>query len=300
MSSDAPSILVVDDSPVDLEIISIVCDALGCSVDVASNGLEAIKLYEQKHHALVLTDYVMEPMNGIYLTSLIKELNPGVNCIMVTGFPDQTLRRFIEENDIVDLVMKPIQSASLKETLRLALNRGRGATGQTTGIALSNRMDVCGPLVGEGEAIRKLREQVTDCTASNQPLLLQGPVGVGKLQIANFIHQNGRHGGSSCVEVPCASMDETTLRRDLIAADGRWGTLLNQAKNGTLILRNIEVLPLAVQRNLAAAFDEIAAAMYVITIADNSAETALERGDIDAEFYFKIAIEQIDVPLHSA
>lgn len=61
------SILIVDDSSVDLEIISIVCRMLGCDAEVVSDGFEAIKRCDPDVHDLVLCDYIMEPVDGIYV-----------------------------------------------------------------------------------------------------------------------------------------------------------------------------------------------------------------------------------------
>ncbi len=289
-------VLVVDDSSVDLEVISLVCDALGCSVDVASDGFEAIKLFQANRYDLVLTDYVMEPMNGVYVVSRIKELDPTANCILVTGFPDAAVRRVAQEGVVLDLVIKPIHAQSLKETLRLALNSERGATEQSSGIALSNRMDACAALQGDSEAIRILRQQIAECAACDDPLLLEGGAGGNQLTVARFLHENGPYGGSLPTEVNCGELDELALSRDLLGADDRWGVLLDRAKGGTLILNRIEALPRSIQLRLAQAFDAICSQMYVILVAETSIDAALERAEVAVELYFKITMKQITVP----
>ncbi|PXA04109.1 hypothetical protein DDZ13_08710 [Coraliomargarita sinensis] len=295
-SGSKPAVLVVDDSETDREIISIVCDALGCHVDLASDGLEALKLYNGKSYDLVLADYVMEPMNGIYVVSRIKEANPDAVCLIVTGFPNEDVRRFAHEGGVFDLITKPIQAQELKETLRLALNASQGATEKVSGIALSNRMDNCALLVGEGTEIRKIREQIAQSISSQKPLLIAGPGSTVKGEIARFIHRNGPQAGKRMVEVSCVAMEESALRYDLIAEGGAWCSLLRQAEGGTLVLDQILSLPLDVQKDLAAQFESISSKMQVLVLSDDLLEDALEEGRIDDEFYFKVTMDQIHLP----
>jgi len=290
-----PAVLVVDDSETDLEIISIVCDALGCHVDLASDGLKALNLYNRRSYDLVLTDYVMEPMNGIYLVSRIREINPDAVCLIVTGFPDSDVRRFATEGGVFDLITKPIQAAELKEMLRLALNKSQGATEKVSGIALSNRMDNCALFVGDSPRVQKIRRQIADSISSQRPLLIAGADGRVKKEIVRFIHDNGPHAGKQMVDLSCDRMDESSLRCDLIAEDGTWRRLLHQAKEGTLVLDQVLSLPLPVQRDLADQFDRISANMQVIALSDASLEEALNKGQIDDEFYFKVTMDQIEL-----
>ncbi|MEO0509565.1 MAG: response regulator [Verrucomicrobiota bacterium] len=298
MSPDSqPSVLVVDDSETDLEIISMVCSGLGCNVDLASDGFEALRLYEERRHDLILTDYFMEPMNGIYVISRIKELNPNAVCLIVTGFPNHTLRRFVEEGGVKDLIVKPIQATLLKETIRSALKGVGEGTKRLSGIALSNRMDNCPALVGDCTEINALRKQVAPRVVCEKPLLLIGPHGSGKYQIADFIHQNGPNADRPPIHVSCANMGEKSLRYDLIAEGGEWRSILRQAEGGTLILDQILALPLSVQADLAKHFEAITTKMHLIALTDQSVDDALQRGEIDDAFYFKLTTDLIEVPL---
>lgn len=295
MTTDTkPTVLVVDDSKVDLEMISIVCDALGCRVDLASDGPSAVALYREHRHDLLLTDYMMEPMNGIYVISQVKEINADAICILMTGFPDGAVRLFAAEGGNSELITKPTLTADLKETLRLALNLSKGATAKVTGIALTNRMDTCPGLVGESPAIRHIREQVASVIKSQKTTLLSGPKSTEKRQILEFIHSNGPHAAKAMVKVQC-DLNKQELRENLIAEGGKWRHLLRQSENGTLVLDEILSLPLSVQRDLADEFDKISSRMHVIAISDSSLEDALEQGRIDDEFYFKVTMDPIEV-----
>lgn len=290
------TVLIVDDSSVDLEIISIVCKLLGCEADVVSDGFDAINLYNPERHELVLCDYVMEPVNGIYVISKIKEMHPQAKCIMVSGFPDAQLRRFVEENHLYDLVVKPIQAETLRQILRLALDGGEGATEEIKGIALSNRMDACTALCGESEQMRKLRDQLAARIGSDRPLLLVSEPGGGKGEIADFVHQNGPRAGGTCVVCDCAKHSEKELATYLIDESGDLGVQIRRAEKGTLILHGVEKLPLVIQQRMAAAFDPITKSTRLILLADAPLEEGLEQGSVDDGFYFKFGSDVLEVP----
>ncbi|WPJ96336.1 response regulator [Coraliomargarita algicola] len=290
------TVLIVDDSSVDLEIISMVCRVLGCNTDVVSDGFEAINCYDPERHALVLCDYVMEPVNGIYVISKIRETYPHAKCIMVSGFPDVQLRSFVEENHLFDLVVKPIHTETLKKTLRLALDGEDGATVEVQGIALSNRMDACPALCGTSADTHALREQLSEQISCQHPFMLLGTADSSKREIAEFVHQNGSHAGGPCVIYDACAQSEADLQRDLVDAAGNFGIQVERAEKGTLILQHVDRLPLSIQKLLARGFDQLAQHTRLILLAETPLEEGLEQGTVDDEFYFKAASEVIEVP----
>ncbi|ADE54434.1 response regulator [Coraliomargarita akajimensis] len=290
------SILVVDDSAVDREIVSIACSSLECSVEMASGGAEALELYKEKRHTLVLTDYQMAPLNGIDLVLRLKECDPDVECILMTGFPDAQLLNFVQEHELASIITKPIRPGNLRDQLRVALNRDRGATVETSGIALSNRMDDCLPLLGESLEICGVRKRITQLLETSKPLLIQGAVDGGKLEIAQFLHQHGRYGESHYIECHCADMDDASAEAQLLREDGTWGALLQAARNGTLVIANVERLSLPIQQALASQYKAICEAMHVITLADGSLDDLMEEGRLDDLLYFELSLEMLQIP----
>ncbi len=273
-----------------------VCGLLGCGADVVSDGFDAVNQYDPGRHSIVLCDYVMEPANGIYVVSKIKEIDPQAKCIMVSGFPDAQLRRFVEENQLFDLIVKPIRTETLKQTLRLALEGKEGATEEVGGIALSNRMDDCPALSGDSPDIRRLRDQLTTQISTHRPFLLVGENAGDNREIAEFVHRNGSCAGGACVVFDCAKYAEEEFHSYLIDASGGLGVQVKRAEKGTLILQSAEVLPLPIQRLVADAFDQISSATRLILLAQAPLEDGLETGAIDDEYYFKVASNAIEVP----
>lgn len=282
-------LLVVDDNELDLEIISMVCKGIKCEVDIAQNGENALALAKENHYDAVLSDYQMEPINGIELVSTLKAILSDAAYLIITGYPDVRVREFTRDADYCDLVVKPIQVKTLMEALRIALGRTRGATLEMDQIAFSNRMDACLALVGESEKIGDVRQQLRKALLGRTSLLLEGPVGIGKAEIARLVRDYGPYGNSHFVECHCDELSEEELSEQLIDEAGKWGTLLEEAREGTLALYNVEKIPLQLQIALGKAFSVITDELYLIAQAHCSLEDAMGEGDFDIKLYFELS-----------
>jgi two-component system, NarL family, sensor histidine kinase EvgS len=80
----APRVLVVDDDPVQRLVLEAELKALGCAVDVAPGGAEALLLWRRYHHRLVLTDCRMPGMDGMQFTRRLRA-EPGGAAVHVVG-----------------------------------------------------------------------------------------------------------------------------------------------------------------------------------------------------------------------
>ena len=290
------SILIVDDSRVDRETVSLACESLDCAVDVASNGTEALKLYAEKEHTIVLTDYQMQPVTGTLLISQIRKIDPQARCILMSGFPDADLMRYLDSDPRTKYIPKPIRPDNLRERLRVVMNQHRGATECTNGIALTNRMDECVALLGESPDICKVRKRLAELIQRTTPLILEGPYGVGKPEIAELIHRYGPFAESHFVEFDCTGVDETQFQQQIIAEDGSDGAVLQAAKNGTLVLRHIADLTMSCQAILAAAFKRISKQTHIICILDETLDDLMDAARLDDMLYFEISLETLHIP----
>ena len=290
------SILLVDDSLVDLEVLSMVCASLGCSVDVASDGHTAVTLYQKKWHTLVLTDYHMSPMNGIDVAAKILHINPDACCLIMTGYPDEIIRRFVQDNGMLNLVTKPIEVASLIETLRVALDRHCGEPSKVDEIAFNRRMDSCLALLGESPLVTQTRKRLYQCASSQRPLLLEGEAGVGKSCIVHLLHDYGPYGEGEFVELYCDRWDEGSFARQLIDRDGQWGDALKAAQNGTLVLHHLQFLPLEHQQILARHLQQISISTHIILVGEVSLADEVADGRLDEQFYRQLAPETVRIP----
>lgn len=103
-------ILVVDDDPTQSLIIKSKLLNVGYDVVVASNGIDAISIFEQQHPALILLDAVMPEINGFETCRRIRALENGEDTLilMLTCLNDDDSVKQAFDAGAVDFIPKPI------------------------------------------------------------------------------------------------------------------------------------------------------------------------------------------------
>jgi len=122
-------ILVADD---DLEIREMFRYVLSselpdCEVDLASNGEQALKLFRQKEHGVLLLDLHMPVMDGAEAFLRIREHSaeneiPQPKAIFITAYdPPHSVREILHESDDHCLMNKPIRNEDLVDVVKQRL-----------------------------------------------------------------------------------------------------------------------------------------------------------------------------------
>jgi CheY-like chemotaxis protein len=101
------NVLVVDDDPEVLVVVSLALEVFGYHVTPALNGLAALKILQKKRFDLLVTDLMMDDMDGIALLKETKHLYPATKVILMTGFYDPDLILEAIQNQADDYVLKP-------------------------------------------------------------------------------------------------------------------------------------------------------------------------------------------------
>ena len=103
------TILLVDDDPYILTGIGQSLENAGYQVTTAENGERALELLQESRFDLVITDLVMEKIDGIQILKQAKELNPDSMVIILTGYGDMTSAIDALRLDADDYMLKPCQ-----------------------------------------------------------------------------------------------------------------------------------------------------------------------------------------------
>ena len=121
--STQPRLLIIDDNEEILASLKIFLSKKGFEVVTASNGLDALKLYEAAfdNFDLVITDLVMPNIGGVALISIFKKRTPDLPVIAITGFGEQpeSLAREAQADEVLE---KPFKLEDLEETVRKLLS----------------------------------------------------------------------------------------------------------------------------------------------------------------------------------
>lgn len=121
--------------------------------------------------------------------------------------------------------------------------------------------DALSAFVGGSPPIRELKERINEAARASGPVFLQGEPGTGKELAARALHNASDRRYAPLVTLNCATADEAAIEPALFgyhttpsAADGKNG-LVDAARDGTLLIKEIDLMPTAAQSRLAHLLD---------------------------------------------
>jgi signal transduction histidine kinase len=117
------TILVVEDEPDVLHVVGDLLGRLNYRVLTASNGVEALEVYDLHRDkiALVLTDMIMPKMSGLDLFEALKERDPGIRVVVMTGYPQGLEEEVPPPTGVSGRIEKPMRLLRLAQALTQAL-----------------------------------------------------------------------------------------------------------------------------------------------------------------------------------
>lgn len=115
-------VLLVDDEPDLLELMSQHIELWGYDVVRASNGKDAIEAVKNKEADIVILDYMMPAMNGIETLENIRNINRDIPVIMFTAYPDEKSIKSVDKLGISAYIPKLSTYTDVKATLESALD----------------------------------------------------------------------------------------------------------------------------------------------------------------------------------
>ncbi len=109
-------VLVVEDDEVNAMAARLMLDKLGCRVDVAANGAEAIEFFDWSEYDLVFMDWQMPLMDGVEATARIRTM-PGGQVTPIVGTTAARVRSECIAAGMNDHMPKPFQLDALRVML---------------------------------------------------------------------------------------------------------------------------------------------------------------------------------------
>lgn len=250
------AIHVVDD---DADHLSALCDLLEASGFAARGFGSADAALKAMADApdMIVSDLRMPGMDGIALLKEVKGRSPGMPVVLLTGHGDighavEAIRAGAE-----DFLEKPYDSAHLLAVVNRALaaqaSRREVARLQTV---LAERADVS--ILGKSRAMQAFRKRIAALASVDLDVLIAGETGTGKELAARAIHAASARRDAPFVALNCAALPEAMAETILFGhcagvfahdAAGRAGKL-EAAQGGTLLLDEVETMPVAIQAKL--------------------------------------------------
>jgi DNA-binding NtrC family response regulator len=310
-----PGILVVDD---DANLGSTLRDFLtreGYCVEVASCAADAVAAQEANPRlALALVDLIMPGVDGLTLTDQLRQRNPELTVIIMTGYA--TIETAVEaiKRGAEDYVTKPFdyeavrkKIARLMEVIELRERVSQLEKNLERHPSFEN-------VVGLSPAMERILERARLAAGGEAPVLLLGETGTGKEMLARAIHAASPRAQQPFVAVNCGALPRELAESELFgvrkgAFTGAYADspgLFLAASGGTIFLDEIGETPKEIQVKLLRVLQEHelrpvggTRPMPVdvrVVAATNRTLNELRSGQMRDDLYFRIATIVLEIP----
>ena len=308
-------ILLVDDEPVQREMIEGYLKRQGFKVLAAESAERALDLFRQEAFDLVLTDQKMAKMSGLELLQAVHAINPETPVILVTAFGTIEAAVAALKQGAIDYLTKPLNLDELLHRIRLVSERYRILNeNRELREALQERHRIEG-IIGESGPMLEVLSLVRRVASSEATVLIRGESGTGKELIAKAIHFGSPRASGPLVKVNCAALPEALLESELFghekgaftgAISSRQGRF-ELANGGTIFLDEIGDLPLPLQAKLLRVLQEreyekvgssrpVAVNVRILAASHRALEDLIKAGQLREDLYYRLNVVTILIP----
>jgi two-component system response regulator GlrR len=248
------SLLLVDDDPDLLRLLTIRLKANGYDVTAVDNAQRALATIAASRPDLVLTDLRMEGMDGDGALRRDPGELPGPAGDHPHRARHDSRRRGAVKRGVFGYLTKPYDADELLQHVERALTL-HGASGTTqAGVGQLWREDI----VTRSSLMEELLAKAQRVAAGDASVLIQGESGSGKELLARAIHRASPRANQPFIAINCGAIPETLLESELFGhTKGSFtGAIADQrglfvaADKGTLFLDEIGDMPLPLQVKL--------------------------------------------------
>ncbi|MEO1614517.1 MAG: sigma-54 dependent transcriptional regulator [Planctomycetota bacterium] len=251
-------ILHVDDETSLQTLMKNRLEKLGHSVVTCPDGETAVAALEMEPFDCMIVDLNMPGMQGAEVVQRARKLQPNIEAVVMTGYPDLQSALTAIENHVYAFVIKPCSFRQIESLLSGVFKR----LSQFRRIAaLEHRVRQAegdSELVGSGKAMQVVRHMITKVGPTESTVLIRGETGCGKELVARAIHQASLRADQPMVSINCGALPENLIESELFGhvkgaftgADNARVGLFEVADGGTIFLDEIGELPITMQAKL--------------------------------------------------
>lgn len=311
------TILIVDDDPAHLLLMTKHLAAEGYTTITANRGEEAIETIDQKRPDLVLLDIMMPGMSGMEALQIIQRRGFDTVTIMTTMVDEVATAVEAMKLGAYDYLVKPINFDQLNATLGRVKER----------ITLMNEVERLRALQLEKFAMEEVvvasppMKRVFELAeilgkADRATVLITGETGTGKEIVTRAIHLSSPRFDQPLVVVNCGAIPKELMEAELLgyakgaftgaAKEGKKGKV-ELAHRGTLFLDEIGELPPRAQTILLRILDdqpfypvgsdrEVRVDVRVIAATNRDLEASVSEGTFREDLFYRLNVAPIDIP----
>ena len=309
------SILILEDDRNLRELLKMTLEKNGHKVQVASNGQEALDLFDVGQVPdLLILDLGLPDMDGMEFLTLIQKRYPNVKAVVASGREGvdsivDTMRLgaldFIRKPFDLKTVLVSVNEALQFQELQIGLDRMRknGAFSSET------------PFLYTSSTMARIMETIQQVAATNVPVMITGESGVGKEVVAHEIHQRSTRFEKVFLKINCAALPANLLEGELFGYERGAFTgavkakpaKFERASEGTLFLDEIGELEHNIQAKFLHVLQDgsytrlgsnkmLRSGARIIVATNRDIESAVKNGTFRSDLYYRLNVIRIHIP----
>jgi two-component system response regulator HydG len=315
MTSRKARILGVDDDLLMREALRDTLSVEGYEVQAVESAAQAMAELEKQEWDIVLADLSLPRVSGLELLDRIKRSWPTTEVIVITGQGSIATAVDAIKRGAYHYLTKPFTAEEIIHLVHQALERRRLVDRKERLEEELSQVRGVHQLVGQSEALRRVRQIIQTASGSEATVLIEGESGTGKEIIANAIHAQSKRSRGPLVKMNCAAVPETLLESELFGhekgaftgADRRRVGRFEQADGGTLFLDEICEMQPRLQAKFLRALQEreierlggsetIPVDVRIIAATNQDLQKALAEGVLREDLYYRLNVILLRVP----
>ena len=309
------SLLIVDDELSVRDSLGKWFREEGYEVATAESASEALTRMAESRWDLALVDIKMHGTDGIELQRRLREIDPELIVIIMTGYASVETAVAALKNGAYDYVTKPLDPDEIAHLVKNAVSHRRT---QQENVRLKEAVaEVARPgeLVGSSAAMRKVLEDIETVAPTDATVLITGESGTGKELVARAIHTASSRRFHPLVAIHCGALTETLLESELFGhekgaftgAQYRKKGKFEIAEGGTVFLDEIGDISLKTQTDLLRVLQEreitrvggnqiIKVDFRCVAATNKNLEQLIEQGKFRPDLYYRLNVFHIELP----
>lgn len=306
-----PRILLVDDDPAFLRLLSIHLRCHHYEVAVAQSGEAALANLPGIRPHMVITDLRMEGMDGLTLFRHLRAQHPTLPVVILTAYG--TIPQAVEatKEGLFGFLTKPIDVAVLLEQVQNALRLA------DTRIERSSKDDGAWrePIITSSPLMEAVLQRARLVAPTDASVLIHGESGTGKELLSRVIHHHSQRAKHPFVAVNCGAIPENLLESEFFGhekgaftgASARREGLIKAAQGGTLFLDEIGDMPHTLQVKLLRVLQEqhirpvgttklIPVNVRIVSATHRNLKAEIAAGRFREDLYFRLNVFTLTLP----
>jgi len=309
-------VMIVDDEPDMLTMLSLtIRKKWDCQIVTANSGIQALEKLGSCRPDVVISDIKMPDLDGLQLLRKIREHDPTISVLIMTGYG--TIEMAVEalKNGAYDFLQKPFEKDHI---IRLVGNCLERTSLLRTNIALREKLqDLSLPegFIGQSPPLKKVLDLLARVADTDATVLIRGESGTGKEVAARALHNLSKRKNRRLIAVNCPALPENILESELFGYSRGAFTGAMQEKRGlfleahgsTILLDEIGDIPVSLQTKLLRVLQEkeiqplgqndtIQIDARVVASTNQNLEAKITRGEFREDLFYRLNVVTIVMP----